>query len=40
MMKKLWKNPACATIAAQGLSNRIKAAAWSGEWICHFGDFR
>jgi len=39
-MKKLWKKPVCTTMAAQTLSNHIKAAAWSGEGICDFEDFR
>jgi hypothetical protein len=39
-MKKLWKIPVCTTLMAQDLTTHIKAAAWSGEWICEHADFR
>lgn len=39
-MKKFWKKPVCTTLMAQELSTHIKAAAWSGEDICHSGVFR
>ena len=39
-MKKKWKTPVCTTLMAQDLTGYIKAAAWSGEGICEYADFR
>ena len=39
-MKKIWKKPMYTSWGSVALSHRIRAAAYSGEWVCVTWNFR